>query len=172
MKITLSTTNTYKKRILEEAAKKVFPGKEIEVLQTSSQPTHPEPLTEFDHIAALQQSIKDAKKSIPDSSIYVSMLGGMRELFDEMYEVAGVLVAPNQEGMESFSSCTSFRVPDNIAEQVRNGTAFAEAIRPLFKTDDRPEDGFVSLLTNGVVTKYDQYFQATVVALSQLKENH
>jgi non-canonical (house-cleaning) NTP pyrophosphatase len=125
-------------------------------------------LTKKDCLQIMNSSIETTKNAIPDANFYVFMRGRFEETDRGMEESAIVLIQDNL-GIQSISNAVSFEVPEVLAYKLRSGTKFAKAVEETYNLKGVKEGGgYCGYLTNGVVTKSDQYFHATVIALSSL----
>ncbi len=120
------------------------------------------------HLAFMKNSLSNAREAISDAEYYICMQGGMEDSSDEMHETAYVMVL-DSSGRSEVSGCSTFRVPTQVASEVRNGKDFAKAVDEFFKVQDtKTTGGFVSILTKEIVNKSSHYEQPLVIALSAL----
>ncbi len=129
----------------------------------------PEPHGELKIVEAIKSGIAKARRLIPEAAYYVGMEGGIIEKGQEAEEAAYVLIYGEQEGRFSMSKAASFQIPSKVLVDVKNGIPFATSVEKNFKAQDvKRGGGFINILTQGIITKRDLYFQPLVIAFSQI----
>lgn len=166
-KIILTSKSELKGQVVLEAIKKVFPDTTFDLIQFDLEMNGPEPVGEKALISEITDHLKKARISDSTAAFYIAMEGGVQEGEDGTNEVAMVIVE-NNEGVRSISRAASFPVPPKIANKVKNGIPFADAVNEEYSTKDiKNTQGFVGLLTNGVVDKKALYLQPAIIAFSR-----
>ncbi len=171
MKILLASKSKIKAETVRDAVALLFPNSILELVQHDVEDPGPEPFGNDAVINQIRKSIEKIQENDSDADFYIGMEGGVREYNGEMEEIAYVMVSDKTNRI-SLSQAVSFPIPPNVAQKVREGIPFATAVDELYSTKDiKNNQGFVGLLTNGVVDKKALYFQPTVVALSKFVKN-
>ena len=170
-KIILASKSLVKKEALSKSLIQLIPSSHFDIVQIDADAEGSEPFGEDAIVGQILEEIKNIKVKQPDADFYIAMEGGVRETDAGMEEVAFVIVEDNKS-RRSLSRSVSFPVPPEVAQKVREGMPFGDAVDQVYSTENiKGGQGFVGLLTNGVVNKEALYFQPIVVALSKfLKE--
>ena len=172
MKIVLATENKTKISTTIEVLDLAFGKASCELKTLELESIGPEPFGETELIDRIKVSLESARMAMPDADFYIAMEGGIVENEEYMEEVACVIVQEAKNNQFGISKAVSFQIPPVIAANVKKGMGFAEAVESYFSVKDvKQGGGFINILTNGIVTKKDLYFQPTAVALSKVLHN-
>lgn len=167
-KIVITSTNPVKLNVVKRVAAALFPAETFEYMPLPLETSGQEPIGKQMVMKQISIALDSAVSQVSDAEYYVCMEGGMVDDGENMDEVAYVTVR-NNRGASATSNCASFPVPKTIADEVRKGKGFAEAVDEFFKTNGTKQGGgFVSILTDGRINKEDHYFQPTMIAFSSL----
>ena len=167
-KSVLTSTNRVKLEATKDAVAALIPGVDFEFISIDVEDSGSEPVGEKAVCDQIIKAIKKARDADHDATYYVGMEGGVRETDHGMEEVAYVIIE-DVESRRSYSQSVSFPVPPNVADKVRKGISFAEAVDEVHSTKNiKTGQGFIGLLTNGIVDKKALYFQPLAVAFSRL----
>lgn len=166
-KIIIASTNKVKVEVVQTAVNSLFPNNDFEIVSMDAEVDGVEPFGEKALIEQIGEAINKSRKFDSTAYFYVAMEGGVIETVLGMEELACVVIEDNS-ARRSVSKSVSFPIPPKVAEQVRLGVPFAEAVDAIYGTKDiKTNGGFIGLLTDKVVDKKSLYLQPTVVALSK-----
>lgn len=165
-KIVITSVNPVKLSALKKVASSLYPNETFEFVSLSLEKDGPEPIGRTNILKQIQDALDAGKTEIQNADYYVCIEGGM-EIFDgEMHETAYAVVESTTGG-KGVSSCASFRVPTWIANEVKNGKGFADAVDEFYKTQGTKQGGgFVNILTGGVINKEEHCIQALAIAFA------
>ncbi len=167
-KIIIASKSKVKASVVSDTVTQLFPGTEFEIVSVDADSDGPEPVGEEATLNQILTSIQKISDLQPGASFYVGMEGGVRETKLGMEEIAFVIVK-DQSGQIAVSSSVSFPISENVAEKVRKGVPFADAVDQIHHTKDiKNNKGFIGLLTGNIIDKKSLYFQPTVVCFSKL----
>lgn len=167
-KIVLTSKNPVKVSLVQKMTEQLFPDTSFEYIPLDLDAKSAELFGKQQIMTFMTDSLSRARESVSDAEYYVCLQGGMEDSGDEMHETAYVMVS-DSTGRSEVSGCSTFRVPTQIASEVRNGKDFAKAVDEFFKVQDtKTTGGFVSILTKGIVNKSSHYEQSFAIALSTL----
>lgn len=167
-KIVITSTNPVKLNVVKRVTASLFPSEVFEYIPLALELSGQEPIGKEMVKRQIQTALDGAVSQVPDAEYYICMEGSMVDDGENMDEVAYVTVR-NNKGASVTSNCASSPVPKVIADEVRKGKGFAEAVDEFFKVDGTKQGGgFVSILTDGQINKEDHYFQPTMIAFSGL----
>lgn len=167
-KVVIINSTALRLKIVAEVFAKKYPEQEIDFIPLDVPYECSDILDRMECLAVMRDAVGMAKQEIPDAAYYVAMRGRFQETKEGLEESALVVVI-NEKGIESYSQAVSFQVPDALAEEVRKGVKFAKAVEKIYGLSGvRDGGGYCGFLTNGLVTKADQYFDPLVIALSSL----
>ena len=145
---------------------RLYPNQEFAFILLSLEKDGPEPIGRSNILKQIQDALDQSKIEIPYASYYVCAEGGMEIFDDEMHETAYAVVNTSSGG-KGVSSFASFRVPTWIANEIKHGKGFGEAVDELYKTQGTKQGGgFAGILTGGVVSKEEHCMQALAFALA------
>lgn len=165
-KIVLTSINPVKLSAVQKVTSMLYADQHFEYITLSLEKDGPEPIGRANILKQIQEALDSAKKEIVDAEYYVCVEGGMEEFDTQMHETAYVVVE-NKNAGKGVSSCASFRVPTWIAEEVKKGRGFADAVDVFFKTQGTKQGGgFVKILTDGVINKEEHCMQALTIAFA------
>lgn len=166
-RIILASGNKIKKEVIEEAFLKLLPNEQFEVVALDIEKGGPEPFGEEATLNQIYEAIKNIRSTEPKADFYVAMEGGVKDLNGNMDEVAYVVIE-DQLGNKAVSQSVTFPVPPKVADKVRQGVPFGDAVDQIHGTQNiKTGQGFVGLLTEGLVDKKALYLQPTIIALSK-----
>ncbi len=166
--VIIINSGTLKLALVSNAFATKFPEQEFEFFPLDVSYSGSDILSKDECLSVIRNSIGVAQKEIPNADYYVMMRGRFEETASGMEECALVVIR-SANNLESHSQAVSFQVPDELATLVRSGVKFAKAVEQTYQiTNVKDGTGYCGYLTDGIVTKGDQYFQATVIALSSL----
>lgn len=167
-KIILASDSKVKKDVVQEAFLKLFVGEQCEIVSIDLEKPGAEPFGEIATLNQISNSIRKMRSLEPKADFFISMEGGVREVNGNMDEVAYVVVE-DQFGNTSVSQSVTFPIPPQVAYKVRQGVPFGDAVDQVYGTQNiKTGQGFVGLLTEGLVDKKALYLQPTIIALSKL----
>lgn len=166
-KIVIASVNETKVNVVKKVISSLLPKEIFYFISIDLERGGCEPVGKNACVEQIQEAIKHAKKLEPDGTYYVAMEGGIEDLGIMMDEISYVIVE-NAKGMQGISHAVSFPIPKQLISKIKEGQPFADAVDCLFKTSDTRQEGFIKIITNGLVNKEDLYFQPTAVAFSKL----
>ena len=167
-KIIIVNSGPLKFNVVAKAFASLFPEEEFYFESYEVPYDGTDILSKNDCLKIMNNALDVAQNAISDGAYYIFMRGRFDETSSGMEECAIVLVR-DQTGKQAISNAVSFEVPEILANKLKSGIKFAKAVEETYHLVGVKEGGgYCGYLTNGVVTKSDQYFQATVVALSTL----
>jgi non-canonical (house-cleaning) NTP pyrophosphatase len=167
-KIVLTSKNPVKISAVKNIVEQLFLDTYFEYIPLDLDAKNAELFGKQQILAFMKNSLSSAREAISDAEYYVCMQGGMEDSGDEMHETAYVMVS-DSSGRSEVSGCSTFRVPTQVANEVRNGKDFAKSVDEFFKVQNtKTTGGFVSILTNGIVNKESHYSQPFAIAISTL----
>lgn len=167
-KIVLTSQNPVKVSVVRNVMEHLVPDVSFEHIALDLGAKNTELFGKQQILTHMTNMLSKAREMVPDAEYYVSMQGGMEDEESEMHETAYVMVL-DSTGRSEVSRCSTFKVPTQIAHEVRNGRDFATAVDGFFKVQDtKTTGGFVSILTNGIVNKESHYSQPFAIAISTL----
>lgn len=167
-KIVLTSKNPVKLSVVKNIVKQLFPDMSFEYVPLDLDTKSSELFGKERIVAYMTDILSEAREVAPDAEYYVCMQGGMEDSGDEMHETAYVMVS-DSSGRSEVSRCSTFKVPTQVANEVRNGKDFAKSVDEFFKVQNtKTTGGFVSILTNGIVNKESHYSQPFAIAISTL----
>jgi inosine/xanthosine triphosphatase len=169
MKIILTTKNAAKVSAAVDALDQIFGFGSYEIGSVDLESAGSEPFGEESLLRQIKIGIAKAEGLEMGGDYYVGMEGGVIEQNEYMEEVACVIVKESKSGQFGISKAASFQVPRSAAADVKRGMPFAEAVEKNFSVHNvKQGGGFVHILTKGIITKKDLYFQPLVVAMSKV----
>ena len=171
-KIVVASKSKIKLDVVISVLSKLIPNLQTEVIGIDLESDGAEPVGEKAILSQITEAIRKARKLHPDAEFYCGMEGGVEEKDHGMEEAAYVVIENKNGSNRSISRSVSFPIPPAVAKLVRNGIPFGDAVDKTYSTKNiKTGQGFVGLLTNGMVDKKALYIQPTAVAFSKfLKE--
>jgi inosine/xanthosine triphosphatase len=167
-KIVLTSKNPVKLSVVKNIVEQLLPDISFEYISLDLDTKKAELFGKEHIVGYMTDILSKARESVSDAEYYVCMQGGMEDNEGEMHETAYVIVS-DSTGRNEVSRCSTFRVPTQVANEVRNGKDFAKSVDEFFKVQDtKTTGGFVSILTKGIVNKESHYSQPFAIALSTL----
>ena len=169
-KIIVCSTSKLKSEIVTAAFRAVFPGTVFSVTTLDLEGEGAEPVGEDQLRSAIVNHMQEARKIESAADFYIAMEGGVR-VYEKSVDEISMVIIEDGNGYQSVSLSASFPVPPLVVGKVLNGVPFADAVNETYGTKDvKNTNGFVGLLTDDKVNKFDLYFQPTVIALSKFKK--
>lgn len=167
-KIVLTSNNPVKISVVKKIAEQLLPDISFEYIPLGLDAKNAELFGKQQIINHMTEILNQAHAAVSDAEYYVCMQGGMEDDGSEMHETAYVMVR-DSFGKSEISGCSTFKVPNEIAGEVRKGKDFAKAVDEFFDVKDtKTTGGFVSILTGGIVNKENHYAQPLAIAFSTL----
>lgn len=167
-KIILASGNKVKKAVVEEAFSKLLLNEQFEVVVLDLEKDGSEPFGKEATLNQIYEATKNIRSIESKADFYVAMEGGVEDSNGTMDEVAYVVIE-DQVGNKAVSQSVTFPVPLKVADKVRQGISFGDAVDQVHGTKNiKTGQGFVGLLTDGLVDKKALYLQPTIIALSKL----
>ena len=168
-KIILASASRVKLNVVQNVMGALGKSGEFEIIPIALEKEGREPNGEKELEEQLSAALSECRKQYPDAAYYIAMEGGVVERKDGMHELAMVLASEGKSLDIARSDAVSFPIPEKIAQKVREGMPFAQAVESITNVFGIKEGGgFIGMLTNNIVTKEDLYFQPASVALSRL----
>lgn len=167
-KIVLTSKNPVKLSVVKNTVEQILPDISFEYVPLDLDAKNAELFGKELIVNYMIDILAKAREFVSGAEYYVCMQGGMEDTGSEMHETAYVMVS-DSTGRSEISRCSTFRVPTQVANEVRNGKDFAKSVDEFFKVQDtKTAGGFVSILTKGIVNKESHYSQPFTIALSTL----
>lgn len=163
--IVLASGNPVKAEAAAGGFRRVFPGRELEVVTVSAPSgVADQPRSDAETLQGAENRAAGALRRHPDADYWVGIEGGIDDDGEEMAAFAWVVVrSPARHGK---SRTATFLLPPEVAALVRQGRELGEADDIVFgRTNSKQREGAVGLLTGGVVDRRQLYEQAVVLAL-------
>lgn len=165
MKIFVGSTNPVKVNAALASAIETWPdvqvqGFEVESLVSAQPMSDEETRNGAINRAKAALAAGLAKNSNTDICLGVGMEGGIVDLGKEMWSTVWSAVV-DQQGNTALSAGARFKVPDSVADLIRNkvemGHAVAEIIGEENKNKIKQEQGLIGILTAGFVDRTEEY---------------
>ncbi len=167
MKVLLGSTNPGKIAGAKKAFQKYFKDVEIVGMPVSSGVSE-EPLNKEIYKGAsnrVNNLIQYAYEHNIDADYYLGIESGITNVLGR-WMIVNVAVIKNKVGLESFGTSSGFPVPNKYVEEIIN-TDLAKLMDKLFaKHDLRSNEGGISHLTDGKITRIDLTEEAFIMALT------
>jgi len=169
--IAVGSTNPSKLTVAKQAFQKVFPENTINIVPVkapSKVSDQPRSLKEV-RTGALNR-LEYVIENTP-SDYCIAMEGGIIDSNKHMKQFAYIVACdPLKRDFIARMSTIKLRVPEPIAELVRNGMEMGPAADKIFGTKNCKEDGgMLKLITNGALSREEIYLHAAILAINQLK---
>ena len=165
-KIIIIKGGELKTRVVSRAFSQLLPNNNYEYLSFEVSASEQHIISKDECLKLMQQKIAEAKLEYPDALYFIFMRGRFDDFGLRMEEAALVLIQ-DSAGNEGVSQAASFEVPSKVADLVRQGVSFSKAVEAVYAVENVKEgSGFVGILTNSIVTKEEQYFHPTAIALA------
>ncbi len=163
MKIFVGSTNPVKVNAGLTAAIETWPDVKAEGFAVesgvSAQPMSDEE-TRQGAINRAQAALTAGLKNYQGECLGVGMEGGIVDLGNEIWSTVWAAVI-DQQGFLSLSAGARFKVPDSVANLIRNkvemGHAVAEIIGEKNRNKIKQEQGLIGILTDGFVDRTEEY---------------
>ncbi|NCN45376.1 MAG: inosine/xanthosine triphosphatase [Candidatus Pacebacteria bacterium CG10_big_fil_rev_8_21_14_0_10_36_11] len=164
MKIFVGSANPVKVNAVLAAAIETWPDVIVKGLEVKSgvgaQPMSDEE-TKQGAFNRAKEALKTGLIEISDSSaIGVGMEGGVVDYGNEMWSTVWAAVVDQQDNV-CFSAGARFKVPDAVAEQIRQKVEMGHAVAYLIGEKNinliKQQEGLIGILTNGFVDRTEEY---------------
>ncbi len=144
----------------------------------------PAPSGVSDQPASIQETKQGAlnrllfsERQHPNADYHVAMEGGVVLDHFEVFEVGYIAIKKRGEERIAWAEISRFPIPYKVAGLVRKGKELGLANDEVFGlTNSKQKGGMPAILTRTeygyVLNRYDVYYQALVLAFSQLKNSH
>jgi inosine/xanthosine triphosphatase len=168
--VLIASTNPVKINSSEQAFKQVFPENTFEFKGTNFPSGVPDqPMGEAETLQGARNRARAARQARPEVDYCVGIEGGLIETDGDLISVAWIVII-NKHGQESAASTGTFKLPKQMAEEVRNGLELGAAADKLHGTINvKQGQGTVGLLTHGAINRTDYYVHAGILALIPFK---
>lgn len=107
-----------------------------------------------------QAALAEGLKEHEGECLGVGMEGGIVDLGEEMWSTVWAAVV-DRDGNEAMSAGARFRVPDSVAEKIREGIEMGYAVADIIgeenKNKIKQEQGLIGILTDGFVDRTEEY---------------
>ncbi len=165
MKIVIASTNPVKVRAVENAFKKVFKTKKIQMeLVSVDSNVSDQPMNDKETIKGALNRVDNAVKAFPKGNYWVGIEGGVEIIDGMLASFAWVVVkSKNQTGK---AKSDTFFLPEKVAELVKKGKELGDANDIVFKKhNSKQNNGAVGLLTKDLITRDKLYEDVVILAL-------
>ena len=170
MKVAVGSENPVKIKVVREVCEEFYNQFELISIDAPSGVSEM-PLGE-------EESIKGAKNRAQfclensDADLAFGLEGYVKDLKEGMF-LSGWCVARNREGEEGIGSKGTIRIPEKIAERVRNGEELGPVMDDVMnEKDTKKKEGAIGIITGGAITRKESFKEGTVFALTDLMENY
>lgn len=168
MKILIATKNPGKIEGAKRAFTNYFKDVNIEGIPVSSDVSE-EPVNDELYNGSnnrVQNLKKYAKENNIDADYFIAIESGITNQLGK-WMIINIATIEDKFGKKSIGSSSGFPVPDKYVDEIIS-TDLGKVMDRIFNEDDlRSKQGGVSLLTKGVISRYDLTEQAFVMALTQ-----
>ena len=114
----------------------------------------------------VQNLKKYAKENNIDADYFIAVESGITNQLGK-WLIVNIATIEDRHGKKSIGSSSGFPVPDRYVDEIIS-TDLGKVMDRIFNEEDlRSKQGGVSLLTKGVISRYDLTEQAFVMALTQ-----
>ncbi|MFH1770305.1 MAG: inosine/xanthosine triphosphatase [archaeon] len=153
MIIAVGSKNPTKVSAVERAAKKVWPDESIEVISVEvPHGTNSQPKNEDETIEGATTRAKLALKET-NADYGVGLEGGVVDMEHGMF-ISGWAVIVNKEEKVGIAGTGRTKIPEVIAEKVRNGEELGPVASKHFKINNlKQKGGVIGVLTNNLITR-------------------
>lgn len=167
MKIVVASRNPVKVNATQQAFEAVF-KQQFEVVGISvASEVSDQPMTDSETLIGAKNRVKNAQLAMPDADYWVGIEGGVQTR-DEQIEAFGYTVIAHK-GQLLQSKSAIIPLPTELQRRILAGEEMGPVMDDLFKdVNTKQKGGAVGLLTNGLVSRADLYYQPLVMALIPL----
>ena len=169
-KVIIASTNPVKINCTKSAFEKLFPEVEFTFEGLNAPSGVPDqPMGTEQTILGARNRALNVRMAKPEADYWVGIEGGIIDEDGDMISQAWVVVI-NKHGLESKAATGTFKLPKQMAEDIRNGIEMGAAADKLHGTVNVKQDiGTVGLLTHGALNRTDYYVHACLLALIPFK---
>lgn len=166
MKVMIATKNPTK----IEGAKRAFLHfyDDVEVIGVpANSDVSEEPVNE-ELLQGAKNRVDNLKKIVKDTDVdyYIAVESGITNQLGS-WQIINMTVIEDKYGKQSIGSSSGFPVPDEYVEEIIE-TDLGKVMDRIFNEEElRSKAGGISLLTRGVISRYDLTEQAFVMALTR-----
>lgn len=167
MKTAVGSTNPVKINATKLAFKKVWPKKSWEVIGVNvSSGISDQPMTDEEYIkGATNRAKRPLQQSKADFSVGIE--GGLHKIKDQWFDNAWIVVI-SKKGEIGVSSTFKLQTPKIIIKLVKSGMEVGQANDKIFNLkNSKQQMGHFGIMTKGLISRQDAYFQALICALSR-----
>lgn len=168
-RVVVASTNPFKVDAVRLGYERVFktPPRRLDSVEVPSGVAS-QPIGDEETYRGALQRAQRARELVPDADLWFGIEGGVIDYGVRMHVCSWVVVF---DDANRFGECrdATFAIPGEIADLVRSGYGLATACNHFFeRTETRPREGPVGLLTHYALRRVDPVVHAVVLALVPL----
>jgi len=168
LKIVVASRNPVKINATKQAFEAVFFKQSFEVIGISvASEVSDQPMTDQETLTGAKNRIKNAQNAVPDADFWVGIEGGVQTSNGQLEAFGYTAIAHQDQLLQSKSAIIP--LPTELQRRILAGEEMGPVMDDLFKdVNTKQKGGAVGLLTNGLVSRADLYYQPLVMALIPL----
>lgn len=170
MKIVVGSENLPKRRAVESAFRKLYPGDFLEINGVPAESgVSDHPTSAEESLEGAKQRAKHARELEPGASFYVGIEGGLLETQDHAWELGWVAVE-NSKGEVFTAPSAGIEVRGKVLEAIREGEELGKVLHDQFNIKDAGKrNGYYGLVTDDVIDRQVGYETAIIFAAAAFK---
>jgi inosine/xanthosine triphosphatase len=167
--VVVASANPVKVTVAKRAFAAVFPDEQFDFIEMKSESGVPDQPMGDEARQGAQNRIRYIQKQHPHADFWIGQEGGLCQEGDRLFARAWIAVL-DQTGFMAESSTAQFYLPKKIVDDITAGMELGNATDKFFATVNSKHGlGAVGYLTDGIIDRTEYYFQAAIVALSEIK---
>ncbi|MDA1334704.1 MAG: inosine/xanthosine triphosphatase [bacterium] len=165
-RVAIGSQNPVKIEATKQAFEAIWPDEEWEVVFAGvGSGVSDQPMSDDETIDGAVNRARRVRE-IFDADFGVGIEAGIHQIEEDCYASTWVAIE-DRDGKMGIGSSTRVPLPGSFLDIMREGKELGEATDSMFNRENsKQEEGFVGIMTNGVVTRTHAYIDAVACALA------